>query len=273
MFTLLTALVLSPSATIDEKYKLVFSDEFNVPGRPDPKKWNFEEGFVRNKELQWYRSSNAEVKGGNLVIEARKEAVKNPAFVAGSDDWKKSRAESEFTSACVTTKDRFNWKYGRLEVRAKISAKNGLWPAIWTLGTARPWPGCGEVDVLEYYQHTILANTAYGENGAIWNSGKTNYDVFRVLDPSWDSKFHVWRMDWDEHWLKLYVDDRLENATNISHTVQKDGSNPFQEPHYLLLNLAIGSTGGDTSKTAFPSDYLIDYVRIYQRPSDIVSKS
>ena len=246
-------------------YHLAWSDEFDKPGRPDPANWTFEQGFVRNKELQWYQPQNAWVEGGRLIIEGRREKVANPRYVAGSTDWKTQRESAEYTSACVKTKELHSWKYGRFEVRARISAKPGLWPAIWTLGDTHPWPGCGEVDILEYYHNTILANTAFGTGGGTWKTVRTPYTEFSSQDPEWDRKFHVWRMDWDENFIRLYVDDRLLNETDVSKTLNPDGFNPFHQPQYILLNLAIGSTGGDPSATNFPTRYEIDYVRVFQK--------
>ena len=85
-------------------------------------------------------------------------------------------------------------------------------------------------------------------------------------DPQWDQRFHIWRMDWDESSIKLYVDDLLLNETDLSKTINPDGKNPFHQPHYLLLNLALGGTnGGELGDTKLPSRYLIDYVRVYQK--------
>ncbi len=245
-------------------YKLVWADEFSKPGVPNPNDWEFETGFVRNKELQWYQAANASVSGGHLVIEGRREKIPNPNFDASSTDWRKNREFAQYSSACVTTKGKHAWLYGRFEIRARIRAEKGLWPAIWTLGLDKPWPHNGEVDLLEYYHDTILANTAWG-NGT-WNTVKTPYAEFVAKDVRWTEKFHTWRMDWDPDFLKIYLDGRLLNETDLSKTIDPDGSNPFHAPQYLLLNLAIGSSGGDPSETQFPTKYEVDYVRVYQKP-------
>lgn len=250
-------------------YKLVWNDEFDKDGDPDPTKWIFETGFVRNKELQWYQAKNASVKGGVLVIEGRRERVKNPDYVAGSKDWRKSREYAEYTSAALETKGRASWTYGRFEVRARIVAKTGLWPAIWTLGDSKGdygWPKCGEIDLLEYYADNILANVMDG-NGK-WKTVKTPYRRFSEKDAAWDTKFHVWRMDWDKTAIRLYLDDELLNETPLDKTSGPGGKSPFHSPQFLLLNLAIGSSGGDPSKTKFPSRYEVDYVRVYQKTGD-----
>lgn len=246
---------------------LVFSEEFDGP--LDPKKWGFETGFVRNEELQYYRPENAFVEDGMLIIEGRKEVVENAAFDPTSTDWRKSRKAATYSSASVTTKGLFTWRYGKLEVRARFQPLKGLWPAAWTKGFRGTWPACGEVDLLEYYQETLLANTCYeGPKGQVWNTGKTPIAYFLNRDPAWANKFHTWTMDWTEESIKLSVDGELLNTTDIRDVKNPDGSTPFHQPHYLILNLAIGATGGDPSELKFPTRFEIDYVRIYSSRGD-----
>ena len=263
MLTLLATYLMAPQEY--PGYKLVWSDEFNTGSRPNPDNWVYENGFVRNKELQWYQPDNARIEKGHLVIEGRRERVTNPKYDPTSKSWQRNREYAEYTSACVKTAGLHSWLYGRFEVRARLKAQDGLWPAIWTLGVDGPWPTNGEIDMLEYYQNTILANTAYGTGGGVWKTVKTPYPHFTEKDPKWDTKFHTWRMDWDENSIKLYLDDELLNETDVTKTINPDGKNPFRQPHYILLNLAIGSTGGDPSKTKFPTKYEVDYVRVYQK--------
>lgn len=250
-------------------YKLVWSDEFDQDGVPDPEKWTYERGFVRNQELQWYRQENAFCENGLLVIEGRRESVPIPDFDAGSADWKENRETATYTSASVTTRGLHTWKYGRFEIKARIRAEPGLWPAIWTKGADQPWPEGGEIDIMEYYDHSILANAAWAgaqKRKAIWDSSKRPMSHFN--DPNWSDKFHVWRMDWTEERISIYLDGELLNTIDLSKTINKRGivGNPFNIPHFLILNLAVGgSAGGDPSDTPFPSRYEIDYVRIYQR--------
>jgi beta-glucanase (GH16 family) len=261
---LLSCLVLAPVAS---PYKLVFSDEFDYVGKPDPKKWTYERGFVRNQELQWYQPENAQVRNGMLVITGKRERVKNPNFTEGSSDWKLNREFADYTSASVTTKTMHSWKYGRFEFRARFVPKKGLWPAMWTVGVEGRWPSNGEIDIMEYFQDVLMANTAYGEGTPIWDTVKKPMKDFYGWDPDWASKFHVWRMEWDETMIRMYVDNYLMNATDLTKTFNPDGKNPFRQPHSLILNLAIGSTGGDPSQTEFPTVFEIDYVRIWQKES------
>ncbi|WP_346238706.1 glycoside hydrolase family 16 protein [Niabella insulamsoli] len=273
VFALSAALFISPAAIPDtfshpiNGYELIWADEFNKPGNVDTAVWQFEKGFVRNHELQWYQPQNAWCENGKLIIEAKKEALPNPLYKAGSDDWRKSRAQIQYTSSSINTRKAASWQFGRFEIRAKIVAKPGLWPAIWTLGMSGEWPANGEIDIMEYYKGDILANVATGTGKryqAKWFTTKKPVSSFN--EPNWDQSFHVWRMDWDEHFIRLYVDDLLLNEVNVKDAANPDGKNPFHQPHYLLLNLAIGGdNGGDPSGTAFPSRYEIDYVRVFQK--------
>ena len=251
---------------------LVWNDEFNIKGKPDSTVWRYENGFVRNNELQWYQSKNASCKGGVLIIEGRKEKIKNPGFVAGSANWKQNREFEEYTSASIQTQGNKQWQYGRFEIRARIDTLIGAWPAIWTMGIKGQWPSNGEVDIMEFYRinnvPTILANVAWGSGErfkAKWDSEKTPLTNFTQNDPDWVKKFHVWRMDWDEDNINLYIDDIVINTTALTETINPDGVNPFKQPHYLLLNMALGANGGDPSGTKFPIRYEIDYVRVYQK--------
>lgn len=252
--------------------KLVWSDEFNVDGPIDGNFWNFEEGFARNHEDQWYQDQNAYCKDGLLVIECKQETRPNPLYKEGSEEWRESRKNIEYTSSSVNTRGKKDFKYGTLEVRARIPVGPGAWPAIWTLGIDKEWPSNGEIDIMEYYRIDgiphILANAAWGTDqrfNAKWNTQTVPFSKFLQEDPAWASKFHIWRMDWDENSLNIYLDDLLINHTDLKDTVNPDGFNPMQQPHYILLNLALGGDhGGLIDPTAMPLRYEIDYVRLYQ---------
>ncbi|MBR2379889.1 MAG: glycoside hydrolase family 16 protein [Paraprevotella sp.] len=272
----LVTLLSSTSPIWSQEYQLVWSEEFDYEGAPDSSKWRFEKGFVRNHELQWYQEENAYCKDGLLVIEARNEQRENPLFrEQRRRDWRRSRPLIECTSSSINTRGHFEFTYGRLEVRARIPVAKGAWPAIWTLGTNMEWPSCGEIDIMEFYrikgQPVIMANVAWGKDkqwDAHWDSKATPMTHFLDKDPDWASDFHVWRMDWTEESIRLYLDDELLNETLLSETVNGaigKGSNPFKQPHYILLNLAIGGdNGGPVSGASWPIRYEVDYVRVYQ---------
>jgi beta-glucanase (GH16 family) len=256
------------TASAPPGYSLVWADEFADSGSPDPRNWTYERGFVRNQEQQWYQPENAVVKDGQLVIEARKEARPNPQFVAGSTDWRRNRETSEYTSASLSTRGLHSFRYGRFEMRARIDIRSGMWPAFWTLGEAGRWPANGEIDIMEFYRGNLLANVAWADSTgkAVWDDTRT--PVAGLGGATWASRFHVWRMDWDENEVRLYVDDTLLNTTDVRSAANGGGGlrNPLQQPHYIIVNLAIGgANGGDPSITTFPARFEIDYVRVYQK--------
>jgi len=258
-------------------YRLVWSDEFNTDGPPDPKNWDFEKGFVRNHEAQWYQPQNAWCSGGHLIIEARKESKPNPLFEAGSNDWRRRSPTIEYTSASLRTRGLHSWRYGHMEMRARIDVDAGLWPAFWALGEKGEWPSNGEIDIMEYYRRTLLANIATGtgkRNPPLWFNRRVPLDSLRWPGGGdWAAAFHVWAMDWDEKEIRLSVDGRTMLEEPVDSLANRDGSgvNPFRQPEYLLVNLAVGGdAGGDMRGTVFPRRYEIDYVRVYQRDSSAI---
>lgn len=251
-------LLLLPSASAAQRldgWSLVFSDEFDRAGAPDPSRWGYETGYIRNGEAQYYtsRPENVRVEGGHLVIEGRKETYEG----------------YRYTSASVNTQGRFEFLYGRVEVRAKLPDGNGSWPAIWMLGTNRAqarWPACGEIDIMENVGfdpsriHGSVHTKAY--NHVI---GTQKTATVTVAKPSED--FHVYAMEWSPERIDVFVDGlkyfTFDNEGKGSDTW------PFDKPQYLLINLAIGGSWGGQKgidDARFPKRYLIDYVRIYKRP-------
>ncbi|OHB55387.1 MAG: beta-glucanase [Planctomycetes bacterium RBG_13_44_8b] len=269
LILLLTSIIVAQEIPKSPEYEMVWSDEFNKDGRPDPNNWTYEKGFVRNEELQWYQPENAQCENGLLIIEGRCERKANPNYIPDSNNWKQNREFAEYTSASMTTRRSHSWMYGRFEMRGRIDTRPGLWPAFWTLGVQGWWPGCGEIDIMEYYKGTLLANAAWASEKRWvpkWDDVRKPITDFN--DPNWSAKFHVWRMDWDEDSIKLYVDDMLMNEVDLKETFNKDneGKNPFHQPHFILVNLAIGGhAGGDPSKTEFPAKFEVDYIRVYQK--------
>ncbi len=255
------------------EWKLVWSDEFERDGLPDPAKWSYEEGFVRNRELQYYttnRLENARVEGGFLIIEARREKFPNARFRPDAPErrWQQQREQADYTSASLTTQGRVSWTYGRIEARAKVPSGRGTWPAFWTLGTNRGqvgWPACGEIDILEYVGHepgVVHANV----HTRGYNHARGNGRGARLSVPHAEKEFHVYAVEWTPEKLEFCVDDRKY------FTLENDGTGvdswPFDAPQYLILNLAIGGTWGaqkGVDDAIFPQRYIVDYVRVYQR--------
>lgn len=261
---------------LQQGYRLVWSDEFDQDGAPDPANWTYEQGFVRNKELQWYQPQNATVRDGVLVITGKKEQVSNTAYQPEAAGWQKNRPYAEYTSSSVISKGLREFCYGYFEIRARIPASCGSWPAIWLLGSKKDygWPSCGEIDIMEFYPrkgHAMLhANACWGndEGGSVWDSAEVPYADFTRQDSLWATRFHIWGMEWTDRKIDLYLDGRLMNSIDLSKTVNgKHGryENPFHKPMYLLLNLAMGATGGPVDEQALPMRYEIDYVRVYQK--------
>ena len=270
MFTCvaLAALCLVCAGGAPDGYRLVWSDDFNRAGRPDPAKWTYETGFVRNEEAQWYQADNARCEGGRLIIEARRERKPNPGYQPGAADWRAKREFAEYTSASLKTAGLHSWTIGRFETRARIDTRAGLWPAFWTVGDQGEWPAGGEIDIMEYYRGMLLANVAWGTDRrwvAKWDAASKPIAQFK--DKRWSDRFHVWRMDWTPEAIRLFVDGELLNETLLTTTLNPDGSNPFTRPHHIILNLAIGgANGGDPASTTFPARFEVDYVRVYQKP-------
>lgn len=259
-------LFLLPFTVQAQNRKLVWSDEFNYKGQPDPAKWRYEEGFVRHREAQYYtknRYENAHVDGSSLVITAIKEEPLR--LIKGGGSFITSNSGGEFTSACLNTEDIFEFTNGRVEVRAKLPQGRGVWPAIWTLGNNMQWgPGdssqvYSEIDIMEFVGHdptSVHANIHPGYEGGS-RGGKI------TVEKPWED-FHIYAIEWQKDRIDFYFDDKLYFSYN-----KKDvppGKWAYDTPQYLLINLAIGGAWGaeqGIDYTVFPACFLVDYVRIY----------
>jgi beta-glucanase (GH16 family) len=249
--------------TTPSSYKLVWSDDFSkdADGPPDPAKWKYEVGFIRNNEAQYYtkaRLENARIEHGKLIIEARKEQFSNLS--------PKGPRRANYTSASLTTKGLKSWKYGRIEVMAMMPKGQGVWPAIWTLGANYDqvsWPLCGEIDILEMWglqPDIIRGNFHYSLLGKHHSEGLAK----RTLLSS-DRTFHAYGIEWTPDRIDLLIDGVTYGFFDVNKATRGD-YNPFRLPHYLLLNLAIGgSAGGTIDDTIFPQRMVVDYVRVYQK--------
>ncbi len=235
------------------KWQLVWSDEFDKDGAPDALKWGYDIGGHGwgNKELQYYtdRPENARVEKGRLIIEARKEDFQ----------------ESHYTSARLVTRGKGDFTYGRVEVSAKLPVGQGNWPAIWLLGSSLPsvgWPACGEIDIMEHLGRNpgwIHASTHskkyYFKNG--------NQLTSITYVPAPHEGFHVYAAEWFPDHIDFFADDN-KYLTVANEKSGKD-SWPFDDPEYLILNVALGGWGGDVVDADLPARMEVDYVRIYKQ--------
>ena len=243
-------------------YQLVWGDEFDNIGLPLATKWDYEEGFVRNNEKQYYtkqRLQNAHVENGILTIEGLAESFNG----------------ANYTSASLNTKGIATWKYGKIEVRAKLPAGSGSWPAIWMLSnefpTITPWPKCGEIDIMEAIGKEpgmVYATVHYGN---LWPDAKNKSG--NIYNGSTYSEYHVYTVEWTADFMKFSIDSN--NYFTFNRTDLLPGySYPFDKPFYLLLNLAIGGDWGGGNPAfppfgidngSFPQKLMVDYVRVYQK--------
>lgn len=253
-----------------EKWKLVWAEEFNVDGIPDPKKWSYEKGFLRNRELQYFtdRPQNVRVENGTLVLEAIPEAWPNDAYEKGSGEWSKKRETAEFTSGSIHTRGKASWTYGRTEVRLKVPKGVGTHLAVWTLGDhigGAGWPAVGEIDIMEYvgYQADIFHASIHTE---AYNHRSKNHKTGTIHVPDAHRDFHVFAMEWDKDKIELIVDS--QSMLVFKKEGRRNAEWPFDNPQSLLLTFSVGGNWGGRDgidKSAFPSKFLVDYVRVYKR--------
>lgn len=266
-FPVFLSLALSAHA---DSWKLAWSDDFNRPGSPDPAKWTYETGFVRNQELQLYtkRSENARVSGGHLIIEARKEALPNPQYAKGAKEWAKAREKSEYSSACLITKGLKSFRYGKIEVRAKLPDGKGVWPAIWMLGENRGpvrWPACGEIDIMEFVSHKpglVHGTLHFAKPGTALEHQSVGGET---RSGSLHDEFHVYGVEWDEKTISFHFDGKPYKTveTDVAGTTE---DNPFRKPFYLLLNVAVGGTWGKTpDPKVYPQRMEVDWVKVWEK--------
>ncbi|AEI42402.1 carbohydrate binding domain-containing protein [Paenibacillus mucilaginosus] len=244
-----------------EAWKLRWADEFDQPGI-DPAKWNFIEGGggYGNNELQNYtnRPENARVEDGSLVIEAREESF----------------GGSPYTSSKLTSQGKGEWTYGRYEIRAKLPAGQGIWPAIWMMPADEtlygPWPSSGEIDIMELLGHRpgqIFGTLHYGKP-----KEETQASYILPGNKGFDDDYHVFAIEWEPGEIRHYVDGILYSRMNdwFSHNSNEAAAYtypaPFDRDFYMQLNLAVGGNwpGNPDATTTFPQRMLVDYVRVYE---------
>lgn len=251
-----TILLILISLTVPaQKYVQVWGDEFNTTGLPDSTKWGYEIGKIRNNELQHYtykRTENARIEDTVLVIEARKEKY------IGAD----------YTSASIISRGIGDWKYGKIEISAKVPTGKGTWPALWMLPTNSEfgWPASGEIDIMEYIgtEPQKLHYTCHfgGINGTGHQSSGANSTY--IADPF--KKFIKFTLVWTPEKIEWYANDRKYHEYRKQPTYDYRMW-PFNKEFYLIINLAYGGTWGGyagVDDTKLPHKFMIDYVRIYQ---------
>lgn len=240
-------------------FELVWSDEFDYIGLPDSKKWSYDTGGNAsgwgNNELQHYTSGrlkNSEVKSGFLYIHAIKEDFEG----------------KKYTSARLITKDKGDWLYGRMEIKAKLPDGRGMWPAIWMLPTDWAygnWPASGEIDIMENVGYDPWVIVASAHTQSYYHSiGTQKSDKMTVGDCY--TNFHVYALEWEASEYRVYVDDQLYFTFENEGTGYKEW--PFDKRFHLLLNVAVGGNWGGAKgidDTIFPRTMTVDYVRVYQR--------
>ncbi|MDC6352430.1 glycoside hydrolase family 16 protein [Zeaxanthinibacter sp. PT1] len=218
----------------------------------DESKWTFALGDGcpelcgwGNNEPQIYTRNNHELRNGKLYITVRKE-------------------DSIYTSARITTKDKFDFQYGRVEARAKIPRGKGVWPAFWMLGSNIDevgWPLSGEIDILEYIgkEPGVVFTSLHTQDshGNTINTRKTKIEGI-------EEGFHIYAADWCAEKIEFFVDGKSVYSFNPKERTQEVW--PFDQPFYLLLNVAVGGNfgGPEIDDSIFPQEFVIDYIRVYQ---------
>lgn len=237
-------------------YNLVWSDEFSGD-KIDQNNWNFEIGNGDNgwgnRELEYYTNSpkNVFVSNGNLIIEARKEAISG----------------FNYTSARMTTQNKKPFTFGRIDIRAKLPVAKGLWPALWMLGSnisTVSWPACGEIDIMELIgtsPNTTHSTLHWGASGSSHASKGAAYTL-----PSGDfsQQFHVFSAIWVKDSIQFLVDDH--SFLTVSKKDFGTANYPFNNPQFFIFNVAVGGDwpGPPDNSTSFPQRMFVDYVRVFQ---------
>ena len=244
----------SVETNIAAGYALVWSDEFETDGAPDEEKWNYDIGTGNdgwgNNEDQYYtsRDENVIIEDGILKIKAKREEYEG----------------SEFTSTRMLTKDKFEFTYGKVEVRAKLPKGGGTWPAIWMLGAnieTVGWPACGEIDIMEHVGNNEgTVSTAIHTNSSF--GATQNYKAISVENVT--SEFHTYGLEWTEDNLSISVDS--VNYYSYYPTTKGVDHWPFNKDCFIILNIAIGGTLGGLVSNDFNEGIMeVDYVRVYQQ--------
>jgi len=258
-FTGYLSCILTLSAAEPSGWELIWSDEFDGPAI-DLSKWEFEVNARGggNNELQYYVTNNAQVRDGQLAIEARREKHTGP------------EGTRDYTSSRIRTKRKGDWQYGRLDIRGKLPQGKGIWPAIWMMPTDEKyggWPHSGEIDIMELLGHEpnkVHGTLHYSRPGGRHTSTGTNTTL---VTGSFADDFHVFRLDWAPGVMRWYVDDRVFQTQTNWQSRANPFPAPFDQRFHLILNLAVGGNwpGNPDATTTFPQAMLVDYVRVYRK--------
>jgi beta-glucanase (GH16 family) len=240
---------------------LVWADEFDAE-RLDPEQWFFETGDGSaygipgwgNNELQYYLPDNALLNGGLLTIETRAESTNGFGY----------------TSARISTRDRFAFRYGRIEARMRLPGGQGLWPAFWLLpqdNVYGTWAASGEIDIMEAVN---LGGAGGNEvHGTIHYGGAPPDNVFSgqsyLVPADATAEFHIYAIEWDAFAIRWYVDGDLYSVRDTWHSTGGAYPAPFDQPFYVILNVAVGGNfpGSPDGSTVFPVTMEVDWVRVY----------
>ena len=238
-------------------WKLKWSEEFNYKGLPDSSKWSYAEGGkgYGNNELQYYTkadTNNVIVKNGKLFITALKE----------------TRDKNNYTSARLNTKDKAEFMYGRIEISAKLPAGRGTWPAIWMLGKNRKevsWPECGEIDIMEHvgYNPDSIHGTVHTK---AYNHIKGTQKGKAIFIENPYTEFNTYAIEWTPEKIDFLVNNVVYNHIENEHLSSAEW--PFDQPFYLILNLAVGGNWGGkmgVDDTVFPATMEVDYIRVFEK--------
>ena len=251
-------------------YALVWSDEFDGSSL-DTGNWNIDIGNGcpdlcgwGNNELQYYRSQNVAVTGGNLVLTAKRENYGGNAFTSGK----------------VHTRNKQSFLYGRVEMRAKIPTGGGMWPAFWMMpenSVYGGWASSGEIDIMESSNNPTQVGGALHFGGG-WPDNTSTSDHHSLGGANFADEFHVYSVEWEPTVIRWYVDDVLYmtrvNSQWWSAGAPSNPLAPFDQEFYIILNTAVGGwytgcTEPSCISADLPQEYLIDYVRVYQDVENI----
>lgn len=229
---------------------LIWQDEFSG-ANIDANNWTFEIGRGNNgwgnEELQFYQRQNSSIVSGNLVIEAREESVGNP-----------------YTSSRMITENKFDFLYGRVDIRAALPKGQGIWPALWMLGTnirTVGWPSCGEIDIMEIVGHepAKLHGTAHWSNGG----SKADFGGSTTLPSgTFNDQFHVFSIIWTENRIQWLLNDVKYHELSTSPATMDE----FRKNQFFIFNVAVGGIwpGSPDASTQFPQRMIVDYIRVFQ---------